>query len=238
MRYLLFAFLFCFRGVINAQVFEYLPNDTTTLVEYKKGKQWAYKTAHDMTVGMSVQFVKGEYGKYYQVLIYVQNNNEWTFVFNPDRISAVIETKRDKKIPLLVYSYDRYMNKVKHHQAWEMAAESFAVGINTGLAGHKTAYVNGWSPSTGFYSGTVSYFDSGAATSAAIQGGRYLDYLEEKNEYKRNTLSLNYLQKTSIHPGEHLFGHVKVKRKKGNIFHVSVPFAGSDYNYDWKITNK
>lgn len=238
MRYLLFAFLFCFCGVINAQVFEYLPNDTTTFVEFRKGQQWAYKTIRNLTVGMTVKYVKDEYGKYYQIHIYVENDNKWTFVFNPDRISAVIETKRNKKIPLLVYSYDRYMNKVKHHQAWEMAVGSFAVGINTGLAGHKTAHVNGWSPSTGFYSGTVSYYDSGAATSAAIQGGRYLDYLEEKNEYKRNTHSLNYLQKTSVRSGEHLFGHVKVKRKKGNILHVSVPFAGSDYNYDWKITNK
>lgn len=93
-----FIFIFvCFNNIVYAHNFEYIHNDTTTLVEYKRGKQWAYKTAHDMTVGMSVQFVKGEYGKYYQVLIYVQNNNEWTFVFNPDRISAVVETKRDKK---------------------------------------------------------------------------------------------------------------------------------------------
>lgn len=238
MRYWFIFIFVCFNNIVYAQNFEYIHNDTTTLVEYKKGKQWAYKTAHDMTVGMSVQFVKGEYGKYYQVLIYVQNNNEWTFVFNPDRISAVIETKRDKKIPLLVYSYDRYMNKVKHHQAWEMAAGSFAVGINTGLAGHKTAYVNGWSPSTGFYSGTVSYYDSGAATSAAIQGGRYLDYLEEKNEYKRNTHSLNYLQKTSVRSGEYLYGHINIKRKKGNFLYISIPFGGSNYNFNWRIKNK
>lgn len=130
------------------------------------------------------------------------------------------------------------MNKVKRHQTWEMAAESFAVGINTGLAGHKTAYVNGWSPSTGFYSGTVSCYDSGAATSAAIQGGRYLDYLEEKNEYERITHSLNYLQKTSVRSGEYLYGHINIKRKKGNFLYISIPFGGSYYNFNWRIKNK
>lgn len=238
MRYLLFAFLFCFCGVINAQVFEYLPNDTTTFVEFRKGQQWAYKTIRNLTVGMTVKYVKDEYGKYYQIHIYVENDNKWTFVLNPDRIEAVLETEKDKNVPLLVYSYDRYMKKVKRRQDWEMVGVGFAIGMNAGFAGYKTAHVSGWSPSTGHFNGAVTYHDASASTAAIIQGAMFLDDLDENNEYKRNTLSLNYLQKTSIHPGEHLFGHVKVKRKKGNILHVSVPFAGSDYNYDWKITNK
>ncbi len=188
-------------------------NDTTSFTEYHDGLLWVYCKKNNITVGTSCYIVHDNYGKYYQLSIYIKNEGNNSFIFQPENISAIIKKGKNKIKPLLVYSYNQYIRKIKNIQNLSVALNGFAIGLNSGMAGYKTANVSGWSPRTGFYSGTVNYYDSYAATSARIQGNMYLDQLEEKYKIDREIKPRGYLRTTTIHCGEDIFGYINIKKK-------------------------
>lgn len=231
-KILLFALLSISLTAVG-QTLKYDSNDTTIVMEYYDGQQWAFRKINGVVIGLTNSGSRDEYGKCYQVGIYIRNENNRSVVFYPERITSVLKTKKGEEKPLLVYSYNAYMRKVERSQDWDMALNSIAVGINTGMAGHRTAYVSGWSPGTGVYSGTVRYYDSGAAAAAGIYGSMYLNDLEEKQYKDRRLISKGYLKTTTIHPGEEILGYIKIKRKRGEEMKIVVPINNSIFAYDW-----
>lgn len=207
----------------------------TSFTEYRDGLLWKYSVKGNIIVGTTCYEFLDEYGKYYQLAIYIKNEGEDSFIFQPDGISAILKSTEDKTNPLLVYSYDQYMRKIQRRQNWSMALNSFAVGMNAGMAGQKRAYVSGWSPGTGIYSGMVSYYDSDAALSASIQGSIYLDHLKEKYSIDRKTKSSGYLRTNTIHSGEEILGYVNIKRKRGRSIEVIIPANGFKFDYRWNL---
>ena len=57
---------------VNAQDFLKAENDTTVLTEYNDGRLWAYRQIGDFVVGMTNYVDKDDYGKNYQVLIFIK----------------------------------------------------------------------------------------------------------------------------------------------------------------------
>ena len=63
---LTFWFITC-----NAQTFIQSDSDSTVVTEYNDGKQWAYRKIKDFVVGLTSYESKDDYGKYYQINIFI-----------------------------------------------------------------------------------------------------------------------------------------------------------------------
>ena len=76
MRSFVIIFLLCLASSLNAQTFVKADNDTTVMSEYNDGRIWAYRQIGDFVVGMTNYEAKDDYGKYYQIAIFIKNLGE------------------------------------------------------------------------------------------------------------------------------------------------------------------
>lgn len=235
MKYIFLFFFSVLSLYSDAQTFIHDDSDTTLIVEYRNGLQWAYREHNNLIIDVSNVAIKDEYGKYYQLNIYIKNIGDRTILFQPENITSNLILKNNKEKPLLVYTYDSYMRRIERKQEIEQILSSFAIGLNAGMAGYKTANVSGWNYKTGFYSGTINYYDYGAAAAAQIQGYSYISDLERKHNGDQVIKSQGYLRITSIRPGEEIFGHINIKKKKGKSMTVNIPIGNYIYNYNWNL---
>lgn len=72
---------------IQAQDFLAAENDTTVLTEYNDGRLWAYRQKGDYVVGMTNFVDKNDYGKNYQILIFIKNLGEASILFDPSLVT-------------------------------------------------------------------------------------------------------------------------------------------------------
>lgn len=96
-------------------------NDTISFVEYNDGKQWVYRNIDGITVGMANEEFKDDYGKYYQVGLFISNNRDSTLTFNPEEVFADLLSNKGDTISLEVYTHEKFQKKIKKAQAWTMA---------------------------------------------------------------------------------------------------------------------
>ena len=167
---------------------------------------------------------KDDYGKYYQVAIFIKNLGEESVTFDPDRVTSSLYTKRGDKLALQVYTYDEYMKKVKNAQAWSMALLGFSAGLNAGMAGYQTTYTT-----------TYNYAAASAANMAATTQMMTLSKLMADD---RNTKSQGYLKITTVHPGEGIIGYMNIKRKRGLTMKVNIPVDEKVFSFDWDVMKR
>lgn len=107
---ILIAFLI-YPYIIWAQTFISEPTDTTALVEYNDGKQWVYREFDKLVVGMTNEEIKDDYGKYYQIKIYISNGRDSTLTFVPDNVHAEMVSHKGDTITMDVYTNEEYQKK-------------------------------------------------------------------------------------------------------------------------------
>ncbi len=78
-KLLYIIFLLCLATSLKAQTFIKAENDTTVKSEYYDGKLWAYRQVGDFVVGMTNYKTKDDYGKYYQIAIFIKNLGKESF---------------------------------------------------------------------------------------------------------------------------------------------------------------
>ncbi len=224
MRILSIIIIWCLASSIKAQTFIKAENDTTVMSEYNDGRIWAYRQIGDFVVGMTNYEEKDDYGKYYQVAIFIKNLGEESVTFDPDRVTSSLYTKRGDKLALQVYTYDEYMKKVKNAQAWSMALLGVSAGLNAGMAGYQTTYTT-----------TYNYAAASAANMAATTQMMTLSKLMADD---RNTKSQGYLKITTVHPGEGIIGYMNIKRKRGLTMKVNIPVDEKVFSFDWDVMKR
>ena len=151
MRSFVIIFILFLASSLKAQTFVKADNDTTVMSEYNDGRIWAYRQIGDFVVGMTNYEEDDDYGKYYQIAIFIKNLGESSITFDPDKVTSSLYTKRGDTLALQVYTFDEYMKKVKNAQAWSMALLGFSAGMNAGMAGYQTTY------STTYGAGSMPY---------------------------------------------------------------------------------
>ncbi len=237
MRRFYIMFFLCLTSSIRAQTFIKADNDTTVMSEYNDGRIWAYRQIGDFVVGMTSYEEKDDYGKYYQIAIFIKNLGESSITFDPDKVTSSLYTKRGDMLDLQVFTYDEYMKKVKNAQAWSMALVGFSAGMNAGMAGYQTTYTTygvGGMPYTQVHT-TYNYAAASAANMAAANQMMTLSKLMADD---RNTKSQGYLKITTVHPGEGIIGYMNIKRKKGQMMRVNIPVGDSVYSFDWDVAKR
>lgn len=220
-----------------SQSFIHNEKDTTLTVEYRRGMQWAYREHNNILIGVSNIAIKDRYGKFFQLYVYIKNLDTKSILFQPENAIATVTNKKGKEKNLFVYTYDDYIKKMERKKKTALALGSIAVELAAGMAGHKTAYVSGWSPGTGLYHGTVSYYDSNAVQNTYMKGEEELSNAEYSYNSDQVLNTRDYLRITTIRPGEEFQGHINIKREKGNTMKVILPVGKYKYVYYWDLQN-
>lgn len=223
---------------VNAQEFVAAENDTTVLTEYNDGRLWAYRQIGDFVVGMTNYEEKDDYGKYYQIAIFIKNLGERAVTFEPEHITSVLYSKNNDTIPLNVYSYDEYMKKVKDVQDLSIALLGFSAGLNAGMVGYQTTYTTTYGANHLPYTQVHTTYNYAAASAANMAATTQMMTLGKLLDDERNTKSQGYLKITAIHPNEGIIGYLNIKRKKGQMMTVNIPVGGQIYSFDWDVTKK
>lgn len=238
MKKYLIALLLGITISVNAQEFIAAENDTTVMSEYNDGRLWAYRQISDFVVGMTNYEEKDDYGKYYQIAIFIKNLGDTPVTFEPKQITSVLYSRNNVTIPLNVYSYDDYMKKVKNAQALSMALLGFSAGLNAGMAGYQTTYTTTYGANHMPYTQVHTTYNYAAASAANMAATTQIMTLSKLMADDRNTKSQGYLKMTTIHPNEGIIGYVNIKRKKGLLMTVNIPVGGQVYSFDWDVTKK
>lgn len=230
--------LFAISYPVQAQEFLVAENDSTVLTEYNDGRLWAYRQMGDFVVGMTNFVEKDDYGKNYQILIFIKNFGESSVLLDPSLVTSTLVDKHGETEEMKVYTYERYMKKVKNQQAWAMALTGLAVGINAGSAGYETTY------STTYGAGGVPYtqvhttYNYAAASVADMAAMTQMMTLSKMMSDDKKTISQGYLKKTTLHPDEGVLGYMNIKHRKGVRMSVKIPIEGHEFSFDWDIAKK
>ena len=238
MRILHIIILLCLVSSIKAQTFVKTENDTTVMSEYNDGRIWAYRQIGDFVVGMTNYEAKDNYGKYYQIAIFIKNLGEKSITFDPDMITSSLYTNRGDTLELQVYNYDEYMKKVKNAQAWSMALIGFSAGMNAGMAGYQTTYTTTYGAGRMPYTQVHTTYNYAAASAANIAATTQIMTLSKLMSDELNTKSQGYMKITTVHPGEGIIGYMNIKRKKGELMTVNIPVGRFVYKFDWDVNRK
>jgi len=206
-KYFSTLFLLLIPFWVNAQLLYRAPKETPIMTEYNNGHIWAYRQIGDFVVGMANYLEEDDYGKYYQIAIFVKNLGDKSVTFDPDKIRTILYKKSGDQRELQVYSYYDYMHKMKNSQAWSMALLGLSAGLDAGKAGYST-------------------------TVASSQ----MMILRKLMADERNTKTQGYLRITTVHPGEGIIGFMNVKRKKGELMRVKIPVGDYMFVYDWNVS--
>lgn len=223
---------------VNAQTLITPENDTTIISEYNDGRVWGYRIQGDVVVGMTNYKEKTDYGKYYQIIIFIKNLGDNSILFDPSEITSEIYDKKEVKSDLLVYTHERFMKKVKRTQAWSMALLGFASGLNAGTAGYQTTYTTTYSPGSMPYTSVSRTYNPSAASAANIAATTQMITLDKMMKEDGKIISEGYLKKTTIHADEGVLGYVNIKYKKGENMIIYIPVNGNVYKFDWDVSNK
>lgn len=222
---------------LKAQSFIQEANDTIT-IEYNDGEQWVYRNVGDIIVGMTNKEVKDDYGKYYQIGIFINNCTESTMTFNPEDVFADMLSNKGDTVALEVYTHEKYQKKIMKNQMWTMALYGFSAGLNAASAGYSTTYSTSYSPNGYAYTSVQRTYDANAAFQANMAANMQIQTLGKMMENDRLVRKQGYLKINTIHPGDAIAGYMNIKHKKGKTLLVNVRIGDREYLYSWDITKK
>lgn len=228
MKYVYCVILVLCSFVSQAQTFM-PPKNKSVLTEYNDGKLWAYLNENNFVVGITCFKEINDYGKYYQLNIYVKNLSDSTTILWPDSFYVDLQTRKNKISSLKIYTNEEYQKKVKRLQAWTMALYGFSIGLNAGMAGTSTSYSTS-------YSSVAHHYNTAASSMASIASTNQLLTLGQMMEHDRIIHEQGYLKTTTIHPGEAIVGYMYIKRKKGKVLTVNIPIGKYIYSFNWNVS--
>ena len=235
----IFITLFCFLSVVaKAQSFIHPETDSTVVTEYHDGLLWAFREIDGLVVGMSNSIYKDDYGKNYQIQIYIYNGGDHSVVFDPALITSKIKTRKGRINKLEVYTYDAYIKKIKQQQAIIMALLGLSAGISAGMAGYQTTYTTTYGPGYIPYTQVHTTYNYAAASAANIAATTQIMTLGKLMENDTRTYSQGYWKITTIYPREAMTGYINIDYSKGETMAVNIPFGEKNFPFLWIVSKK
>jgi len=222
----------------QAQTFIQAKNDTTVITEYNDGRPWVYRDIRDVVVGLTSYEAKDDYGKYYQINIFIHNHGDTSFLFDPATVLSSLTTKAGDTLQLQIYTNEMFQKKIKRSQSWAMALYGLSAGLNAGTAGYSTSYSTSYSPNGYAYTTITQHYNANAAYQANMAASYQIQTLGKMMENDCAVKEQGYLKMNTVHPGESIVGYMNIKRKKGRVLTVSIPVNGHVYSFDWDVRKK
>lgn len=226
-----------FTSSLNAQEIINIENDSTFSTDYRDGAEWAYCSKANFIVGINNQEIKDDYGKFYQINIYIHNCSTEPYTFDPALVRSELYKSNGDTIQLTVYTNESFQKKIKKTQNWAMALTAFSNGLNTGMAGYQTTYTT---QRVGNYTYTtpVTTYNHAAASTAQIASNTQMALMDRQMKEDRAVREEGYLKKNTIYPNEAIVGFMNIKRKKGKIVKVDIPIDEEVFSFTWDVSKK
>lgn len=229
-------FALCFVRT-SAQTIVEPENKKNFFREWHDGDEWAYIAQDGFLVGMTNQYIKDNYGKFYQIKVVIQNFTGEKYTFDPDSVTAIIEKKSGALQEMTVYNADEFRKFVKRKQDLAMILYGVAAGMNAGMDGYQTSTASVYG-SGGYQTVTVNTYNHATAAMANTMAIGQMMQMDERMRTDRKVRNEGYLKKNTIYPDDGICGYMNIKKLRGKSVQVVVPILGHDFVFNWDLTNE
>ncbi len=219
-------------------------------VECSDENYWSYYNKNGIKVYTTVLKVR-DYGSYFQIPIIIANNSMYPIEFDPDNVTASMTgsandyyapytDRSNAEYELTVFSVAEYMKRVERQQNWAIALIAFSAGITAASAGYST------STTITSYSGAISGSSISTTTSynptlafqAQVLASDRIAFYGNALLAERETKDVGYLKKTTIYPGEIIYGYINIEQGSGKDLTVNLDVNGIAYPFKWALERK
>lgn len=238
MRKVIIILLYCFPFSVHGQTITIAENDRTVMTEYNDGLLWAYKQIGDFVVGMTNYVNVDDYGKNYQIQIFIKNLGEESITFNPALISSTLYNKHDEMESMKVYSYESYIKRVKRQQNAVMISTGINANLNAHKAGYQTTHTTTYGVGIQPYTQIHTTYNPSAALVANAAARTQMMTLSKLMSDETKMISKDYLRITTVHPDEGIIGYLNIKHKKGTIMTVDIPVGEHIFTFNWNVSKR
>lgn len=219
--------------VMQAQTYISEPGDSTAFIEYNDGKQWVYKSVEGLTSGMANEIFQDQYGKYYQIGFFFNNERDTTVTFVPEEVFSELLTNKGDTISMLVYTEEAFKKKTKKNRIFASILMCFAGGVSV-ASGYPTSFNLAFTSDGSVYPSVTTNGTYPADLAANMQFHTLSTMIQQKKAIREE----GYLKQCAIAPGESIFGFMNIRHKKGRQLLVGVKVGGSEFSYLWDVEKK
>lgn len=196
------------------------PSPSEIVTEYKNGVAWPYYNKNGLIVGASNTMVE-DIGGYRQIGLFLVNKSMINLDLDPSQIE-IYSIKKDKRKDFEKISAQEYNDKIeKYVRRTSMMPAARNSNVNTNLGAQFSNSSN-----------TVKDFQARICRMRKLDDGTRMKYADKE------PTDLGYLERTTIHPGEVIFGYIYTDDRKGVDLFVKVKINGIDYLFEWDDSKK
>lgn len=204
------------------------PQEDEMKTEYKNGVAWPYYNKNGLIIGVS-QIENNEIGSYRELSFFLSNNSMSNVDIDPSTIVVYSVRKGERKVLECMDSEEYYKKTYKKKKK-----KAKAVIKNKAVVDVKKQ--NNLNNNLG-----ATMFDETMNTLSDFQ-----QRMIQKKELTENTHimadnepeDIEYLQRTTVHPGEAVSGYLLIDDKKMDFLHVEMTVNGILYPYKWDLRKK
>lgn len=196
------------------------PSPSEIVTEYKNGVAWPYYNKNGLIVGASNTIVE-DIGGYRQIGLFLVNKSMINLDLDPSQIE-IYSIKKDKRKEFEKISAQEYNDKIeKYVRRNSMMPAARNSNVNTNLGAQFSNSSN-----------TVKDFQARICRMRKLDDGTRMKYAEKE------PTNLGYLERTTIHPGEVIYGYIYTDDRKGVDLFVKVKINGIGYLFEWDDSKK
>ena len=196
------------------------PSPSEVVTEYKNGVAWPYYNKNGLIVGASNTMV-ADIGGYRQIGLFIVNKSMINLDLDPNQIE-IYSVKKDKRRDFEKISAEEYNDKImKYVRRTSMMPASRSGNVNTNLGAQFSNSSN-----------TVKDFQARICRMRKLDDSTHMKYADKE------PTDLGYLERTTVHPGEVIYGYIYTDDRKGVDLFVKVKINGIDYQFEWDDSKK
>lgn len=198
------------------------PNPSEIKTEYKNGLAWPYYKKNGLIVGACNAMID-DIGDYRRVGLFVVNKSMVNIDLDPSQVE-IYSMKKGKRKDFEKVTTEVYNDKIKKYLRKNSAF--LATQGNTNVNANLGAQVFNNN------SNTVKDFQTRICRMYKLDEGTRVQSSEKAPQ------DLGYLERTTIHPGEVVYGYIYTDDRKGVDLYVDVKINGIDYLFEWDDSKK
>ena len=196
------------------------PSPSEVVTEYKNGVAWPYYNKNGLIVGASNTMV-ADIGGYRQIGLFIVNKSMINLDLDPEQIE-IYSVKKDKRRDFEKITADVYNDKImKYVRRTSMMPASRSGNVNTNLGAQFSNSSN-----------TVKDFQARICRMRKLDDSTHMKYADKE------PTDLGYLERTTVHPGEVIYGYIYTDDRKGVDLFVKVKINDIDYLFEWDDSKK
>ena len=196
------------------------PSPSEVVTEYKNGVAWPYYNKNGLIVGASNTMI-ADIGGYRQIGLFIVNKSMINLDLDPEQIE-IYSVKKDKRRDFEKITADVYNDKImKYVRRTSMMPTSRSGNVNTNLGAQFSNSSN-----------TVKDFQARICRMRKLDDSTHMKYADKE------PTDLGYLERTTVHPGEVIYGYIYTDDRKGVDLFVKVKINGIDYLFEWDDSKK